>query len=77
MLPLRAADRSSRLARDAEAVRRCQLSKERRQSPDWLAGGVHEAPGYPVFARLKGQGGTPKYHPGSIFRSDDAARTQV
>ena len=45
MMPRSAADLSSRLARDAEAVCRHYLSNGRRQGQYWLVGDVRNAPG--------------------------------
>jgi hypothetical protein len=72
MMPRSAADLSSRLARDAEAVCRHYLSNGRRQGQYWLVGDVRNAPGGSMFVRLKG----PDTGPGAAGRWTDAASAE-
>src|SRR3989338_5951581 len=72
MMPRSAADLSSRLARDAEAVCRHYLSNGRRQGQYWLVGDVRTAPGGSMFVRLKG----PDTGPGAAGRWTDAASAE-
>jgi Toprim domain len=67
-----AADLSSRLARDAEAVCRHYLSNGRRQGQYWLVGDVRNAPGGSMFVRLKG----PESGPGAAGRWTDASTAE-
>ena len=71
-MPHGAADLSSRLARDAEAVCRHYLSNGRRQGQYWLVGDVRNAPGGSMFVRLKG----PDTGPGAAGRWTDAASAE-
>ena len=71
-MPRSAADLSSRLARDAEAVCRHYLSNGRRQGQSWLVGDVRNAPGGSMFVRLKG----PDTGPGAAGRWTDAASAE-
>ena len=50
----RAGELARRLARDAEAVCRCDLSNGRREGRYWLAGDVRNTPGRSLFVRLHG-----------------------
>lgn len=54
LMPRSAADLSSRLARDAEAVCRHYLSRTGGADQYWLVGDVRNAPGGSMFVRLKG-----------------------
>jgi hypothetical protein len=54
MPPRDASELASRLAEQAEAVCRRYLSNGHREGRYWLVGDVRNAPGRPMFLRLKG-----------------------
>jgi hypothetical protein len=64
-----AADLARRLARDAEAVCRCYLSKGRRQGRYWVVGDVINSPGRSLYVRLHG----PESGAGAAGKWTDAA----